>query len=119
MGRKSGRPKLDASERRTAGQLVVRLNERELDVVTRRAAAAGVTPTEWARFAALGTPLRARQIIPELNRAAWLELSKLAAALNGAVWRLKPGGEESLRGRIERVRNDLAEVRNLLIGGGR
>jgi hypothetical protein len=108
---------LDERERRTAGQLVVRLNEREREVVSRKAAKAGVTPTEWARFAALERNPPPRQIIPELNRAAWLELSKLAATLNGAIWRFRPGGAGSLHADVERVRGELAEVRNLLIGG--
>src|SRR5215204_6018569 len=54
---KAGRPKLTETERRTAGQLVVRLNERELETVTRKAEEAGVTPTEWARYAALFEPI--------------------------------------------------------------
>lgn len=104
-------------ERRVAGALLVRLNEREREIVSAKAKDAGVTPTEWARFAALEKAPPPRHVIPELNRAAWLELSKLAATLNGALWRFRPGGEESLMAGIERVRNELAEVRNLLIGG--
>jgi len=114
---KAGRPKLTETERRTAGQLVVRLNQRERETVARKAEAAGVTPTEWARYAALGRTPPPRQVIPELNRKAWLELSKLAATLNGALWRFRPGGEDSLRADVERVRRELAGVRNLLIGG--
>jgi hypothetical protein len=115
---KSGRPKLTDEERRTAGQLVVRLNAAELEIVTRKASQAGITVTEWARFSALGRTPPPRHVIPELNRRAWLELSKLAATLNGALWRFRLGGEDSLRADVERVRGELAEVRNLLIGGG-
>jgi hypothetical protein len=114
---RGGRPKLKDGERRTAGQLVVRLNERERETVTRKAEEAGVTPTEWARYAALGRTPPPRRVIPELNRKAWLELSKLAATLNGAIWRFRPGGEDSLLANVERVRRELAEVRNMLIGG--
>jgi hypothetical protein len=116
MGR-SGRLKLTETERRTAGALLVQLNERELEIITRKAEEAGVTPTEWARYAALGRTPPPRQVIPELNHKAWLELSKLAATLNGAIWRFRPGGEDSLRADVERVRRELAEVRNMLIGG--
>ena len=114
---KAGRLKLPDTERRTAGQLVVRLNARELEAVRRKAEEAGVTPTEWARYAALGRTPPPRQVIPELNRKAWLELSRLAATLNGAIWRFRPGEEDSLRAGVERVRRELAGVRNLLIGG--
>jgi len=104
---KAGRPKLAESERRTAGQLVVRLNDQELATVRRKAAAAGITPTEWARFAALERTPPVRHIIPALNRTAWLELSKLAATLNGLIWRLGPGRENSLKGCVERLRGEL------------
>jgi hypothetical protein len=52
-----------------------------------------------------------------LNREAWLEMARLMATLNGAIWRFQAGGEESLRASVEAVRQELAEVRNLLIGG--
>jgi len=113
---KNGRPKLAESERRTAGQLVVRLNERELEIVTRKAKDAGVTPTEWARFAALHRDPPQLQVVPELNQKAWLELARLAAALGGAIRRFRPGGEAPLGSQVMRVYNELKAVRNLLIG---
>jgi hypothetical protein len=115
MGR-SGRPRLADGERRTAGQLVVRLNERELKVVTRKARVAGVTPTEWARYAALERDPPRVQVVPELNREAWLELARLAGTVGRAVWRFKPGDEASLGTLVRRVDEELKAVRNLLIG---
>lgn len=114
---KYGRPRLPAGERRDAGALHIRLNEEERLIVDEKAAAAGVTPHEWARLAALERDPPERRVIPELNRGAWLEMAKLMATLNGAVWRFQPGREGSLRDAVEGVRQELAEVRNLLIGG--
>lgn len=114
---KYGRPRLPAGERRDAGALHIRLNEEERLIVDKKAAAAGVTPHEWARLAALERDPPERRVIPELNRGAWLEMAKLMATLNGAVWRFQPGREGSLRDAVEGVRQELAEVRNLLIGG--
>ena len=115
MGR-YGRPKLPESERREAGALHIRLNKEERRVVEEKASQAGVTPHEWARLAALERDPPKRQVIPELNREAWLEMARLMATLNSAVWRFQPGQEGALREAVEAVRGELAAVRNLLIG---
>lgn len=114
---KYGRPKLPDNERREAGALHIRLNQEERKIVEEKAEAAGVTPHEWARLAALERDPPPRQFIPELNREAWLEMAKLMATLNGAIWRFREGGEGSLRAAVEGVHGELATVRNLLIGG--
>jgi len=113
---KYGRPRLADDERREALSLNVRFNEREKRIVAAKAQAAGVTPTEWARLATLQREPPERRLIPEVNRAAWLELSKLAATLNGAIWRFRPGDEHELRATIESVKAQLASFRNALIG---
>lgn len=113
---KYGRPKLPEGERRDAGALLVRLNQKERKIVDEKAATAGVTPHEWARLAALERDPPERRLIPELNREAWLEMAKLMATLNGAIWRFQPGREGALRAAVEGVRQELAAVRNLLIG---
>ena len=114
---KYGRPRMPDDERREAGALHIRLNQTERQIVEEKASSAGVTPHEWARSAALERDPPPRKIIPELNRQAWLEMARLMATLNGAIWRFQPGGEESVRDSVEAVRRELAEVRNLLIGG--
>lgn len=113
---KYGRPKLPAGERRNARMLNVRLNEEEEQLVAGKAAAAGVTMTEWMRLAALERQPPERRVIPEINRAAWLELSKLAATLNGAMWRFRPESEAELSTLFEVVRSELGSVRDALIG---
>jgi hypothetical protein len=114
---KYGRPRLPEGQRREAGALHLRLNSEERRIVEEKASNAGVTPHEWARHAALERDPPERRIIPELNREAWLEMSKLMATLNGAIWRFQPGGESSLGDAVEGVRRELATVRRLLVGG--
>jgi hypothetical protein len=113
---KLGRRKLPAEQRRTAGSLNVRFNRQEWATVEHKAAAAGVTPTEWARLAALGRNPPPRRVVPELNQQAWRELGRLAAALNGAMWRFRPGTEGGLREIFEAVRRELYAVRVQLKG---
>lgn len=115
MGR-LGRRKLPDDERRTAGTLNVRFNRGEWAKVESKAAEAGVTPTEWARLAALGRNPPPRREVPELNEQAWRELGRLAAALNGAVWRFRPGMEGGLRELLEIFRAELHRVRMGLKG---
>lgn len=115
MGRQ-GRRKLPDEQRRTAAALNIRFNESEWKAVEEKAHLAGVTPTEWARYAALERHPPPRRIIPELNQSAWLELSRLTATLNGALWRFRPGGEQALSALFEAVRKELAGVRKQLVG---
>lgn len=115
MGR-PGRRKLPEKQRRTAGTLNVRFNAQEWEAVAQKAADAGVSPTEWARLAALGRNPPPRREVPELNEKAWRELGRLAATLNGAVWRFRPGLEDGLREMFEVVRRELHKVRMELKG---
>src|SRR5215210_3257396 len=113
---KYGRPKLSDDERRTALTLNVRLNAGERGIVERKAREAGVTPTEWARLAALEQSPPVRRVIPEINREAWLELACLAATLNTALGRFRAGEGGELASTFEALRGELAHVRNQLIG---
>jgi hypothetical protein len=115
MGR-PGRRRLPERKRHTAGSLNVRFNHEEWATVEEKAAAAGVTPTEWARLASLGRNPPPRRVVPELNEVAWRELARLAAALNGAVWRFRPGADGGLRELFEIVRRELHGVRMALKG---
>ena len=114
---KFGRPKLPSSKRREAGALHIRLNQEELSIVEEKAREAGVTPHEWARLAALERDPPPRQIVPELNKAAWRETAKTLAILKSALWRLQPGTEDSLRAMLEGVKDELVSVRKQLAGG--
>jgi hypothetical protein len=111
-----GRRRLPEKQRRTAGTLNVRFNQQEWKVVEEKAAAAGVTPTEWARSATLGRNPPPRREVPELNEKAWRDLGRLAASLNGAAWRFRPGLENGLRELFDVVRGELHKVRMELKG---
>ena len=113
---KYGRPKLSDEERRDSLSLNVRLNAQEREIVERKAREAGVTPTEWARLAALERSPPARRVIPEINRDAWLVLARLAAILNNAAGQFQPGDGRELSVTLESLRHELAGVRNHLIG---
>lgn len=115
MGR-LGRHKLPDEQRRTAGALNVRFNRREWETVESKATTAGVTPTEWARLAALGRNPPPRRDVPEFNEQAWRELGRLTATLNGALWRFRPGAESGLRELLEVVKGELYKVRMGLKG---
>lgn len=115
MGR-YGRPKLPDHVRRTAGTISIRLNHEERQIVEEKASQAGVTPHEWARLAALQRDPPFRQLIPEINCEASLEMARLMATLNGAVWRFQPGAEGAIREAIERLMNELAGLKKMLIG---
>ena len=103
-------------ERRTALTLSVRLNAGEREIVERKAQKAGVTPTEWARLAALEKSPPARRVIPGINREAWLKLAPLAATLNTTLRRFQSEGESELASTLDALRGELAGVRNQLIG---
>src|SRR2546421_12304977 len=111
-----GRRPLPDNQRRTAASLNVRFNRQEWKAIEEKAAAAGVTPTEWARLASLERDPPPRRVVPELNQSAWRELGRLAAALNGAKRRFRPGAEGGLRELFQAVRGELHVVRMQLKG---
>lgn len=69
------KPVPDEDKRKHA--VTCRLTDAELVHVDRLRG--NMTTGEWIRTAALGRPPR---IVPELNRSAWLELSRAASNLN-------------------------------------
>lgn len=87
-----------------------RLTDEEAERVDRIRGA--ITRGEWLRRAALSKPPRT---IPELNRQAWLELSRLAGNLNQLARAVNEGRGrdlpqvdfEGLRGLIQRLRLEL------------
>ena len=69
--------------------LGVRVNPTERAQVERKAAAAGMTPAQFIRAAALGCEIA--PAAPKVNRSAWLELIRLAENLNDVVDMIKNG----------------------------
>ncbi len=113
-----GRPRKPDAERRTAANVNIGFNEQEWRTVSGKAAEAGVTPTEWARLAALGRNPPPRRVVPALNETAWRELSRLATAQTRVTWHFRPGGEDGLRELLLSLRGELHTVRMQLKGEG-
>lgn len=93
----------------------LRLTPAEAATVRERAAARGLTVGAYLRLAALD---RVPPAVPEINRAAWAELARAAAALNQLARRLNvvaaPAAAE-----VAEARRLLAELRAALIGARR
>lgn len=106
--RRRGPAPLAQNERR--GHTVsVRLNAEELAQVDERRAKINMQRGEYLRTAALYV---LPPFIPELNKTAWVELSRIGGNLNQISHRLNAG--DALP--IEEIRAVLGELRRALIG---
>lgn len=104
----------DASDRRWHS-VSCRLTDDELALVDARRGK--VRRGEWLRLAALSKPPR---IVPELNRAAWVDLSRTASNLNQITHAINSGSIASsgdLSSVIADLRHDLDALRLAMIGG--
>lgn len=107
------RPQLPDHERRTVN-LTVRLTQAEAADLATRAAELGLAPGPFLREAALSRRLPSPPV-PELNRAAWADLGKLAGNLNqlthlahlGQLGAVDPSILEELASRVQALRRDL------------
>lgn len=112
-----GRPPKPAAERR--GQTIgVRLSPADRAAILARAARAQLTPAEYVRRQALGAPLPV--VVPEVNRAAWVELGKLAGNLNQLLRRLHLGQVATVQpadvAMVARVETQVQVLRRALLG---
>lgn len=105
--RRRGRPTLPEDQQRLHA-VTCRLTTAERDHVD--AARGGTTRGEFIRLAALARPPR---VVPELNRVAWGELSRLAGNLNQLARR---ANSEADFDDMSAVANQVAELRRALIG---
>lgn len=73
---------------------------------------------EMLRAMALGRKARLPRAVPEINREAWAELSRVASNLNQLAHHANATGEieSALDDAIHRTRRELADVRGLLMG---
>lgn len=107
------RPPLPDHERRTVN-LTVRLTKGEAADLAARAAELGLAAGPFLREAALSRRLPLPPV-PELNRAAWADLGKLAGNLNqlthlahlGQLGAVDPSILEELASRVQALRCDL------------
>lgn len=112
-GWRGGRPPLDANERRTH-TVSTRFNKNELHELDLLSTSVGLRRGEYLRLACF------RELpptIPELNKTAWLELSKAAANLNQIAYQLNKKGDDSGVD-IEEISNMLSYFRQILIEVG-
>lgn len=112
-GWKGGAPALPDEQRRVH-TVSTRFNKAELHELDRLSTSVGLRRGEYLRLAAFQS---LPPTIPELNKAAWLELSKAASNLNQIAYQLNKKGVE-VDVDIEEVGNMLAYFRQILIEVG-
>ena len=113
--RRGGRPPGDPAARRgiTVG---VRVSARELDAITSRAVAAGVTPCQWLREAALSRRLPSPPV-PEVNRQEYSALARLGSNLNQLARAVNEGRPVTVPSALlQRLTGEVARLRLALIG---
>jgi len=89
----------------------VRLNPAELALLDDRRAGVRMQRGEYLRSAALHA---LPPTVPEVNRAAWVELARTAANLNQIAHRMNAGHEvafDEVRATVQALRDDLIGVR--------
>jgi hypothetical protein len=104
-----------SAEERRWHSVSCRLTDDELALVDARRGK--VRRGEWLRLAALSKPPR---IVPEVNRAAWVDLARSASNLNQLTHAINSGSISSsgeLSSVIDDLRHDLDALRLLMIGG--
>lgn len=114
---KGGRPKM-APENIRHKSLSIRLNATELGEVLRKADSSGLPPTVWLRRAALSRMVP-RPPVPELNRAAYAELARLAGNLNQLTRAAHEGRIAIAPEFINKIREAVQELRLGLLGAER
>ena len=108
-------PAPKSAEERRWHSVSCRLTDDELALVDARRGK--VRRGEWLRLAALSKPPR---IVPEVNRAAWVDLARSASNLNQITHAINSGSISSagdLASVLDDLRHDLDALRLLLIGG--
>lgn len=113
---RSCRPKLPAESLRTK-TIGVRVNAAELAAIQAKAAQVGLPPAQWLRTAALSQAVL-RPLVPEINRQAYAELTRLAANLNQMARAAHAGQIVSASGLLEILQRQVRLLRKELLGIG-
>lgn len=112
--RRYGPTPKSASDRRWHS-VSCRLTDEELAILDARRGK--VRRGEWLRLSALSKPPR---VVPELNRAAWVDLARSASNLNQITHAMNSGSLPSsgdLASVLADLRHDLDALRLAMIGG--
>ncbi|MCP9495191.1 MAG: hypothetical protein MSG64_12155 [Pyrinomonadaceae bacterium MAG19_C2-C3] len=111
-----GRPKVEPEAKRSLSLPPIKVNEVERIRIEARAQAASVPVSTWVRYAAQEIDPPKRNVIPPLNREAWLQLGDELNALRRLKWTLETEGERAVVTALSRVEEELKILRNGLIG---
>lgn len=113
-GKRSGRPPVDPELRREQ-RFGFRCSEKEAERIRTKAEAAGLTPGEFARQAALSQKVKSG--VPEINREAYQQLTRIGANLNQLTKAVNSGEAnldaevlEDLRESLRRLQAQIAGV---------
>ena len=112
--RPGGRPKGDPSavRRITIG---VRVNAAELETLQRKASYMGMSPAQWLRTAALSRQLPPSPV-PEANREAYGELTRLAVNINQIARAANEGRAVVSSTILLGVRKEIIRLQRALLG---
>lgn len=111
-----GRPKVDPEARRSLSLPPIAVNEVERIRIEAQAHAAGVSVSEWMRYAAQRIDPPRRRVIPQINQEAWLGLGEDLKTLRQLKWVLESEGERTVILALRRVEDELKKLRHQLIG---
>ena len=111
MGKRGPTPKPESQHRNT--RVSVYFSDDELAALDRRRG--GRSRGQWLREAGLG---ELPALVPELNRQAWAELSRVSGLLKGYVIAIEVGNAHGmppeivsdLRDQVQHLRNDLLGI---------
>ena len=113
--RTGGRPKGDPSSvRRTT--IGVRVNAAELELLRIKASHMGMSPAQWLRTASLQRQLPPPPV-PEANRAAYAELTRLAVNLNQIARAANEGRAAVSSHILMALRKEVNRLQGALLGG--
>lgn len=114
---RGGRPPGDPDAVRVH-RVNARLSPSELAALTFKAAAAGMTPAQWLREAALSRRLPSPPV-PAINREHYAELARLAANLNQLAKAANSGQAVTVNdGLLQRLSAEAGKLRLALLGAG-
>jgi len=106
--------KIEPSQKRTR-MISSRLSDEEFEIFNQLCKETGLEGGVYIRYVVLGNEYKLPARVPEINREAWLKLSKLSANLNqyqkainkGTATSYPPGKLEEVREAVEQLRAEL------------
>jgi hypothetical protein len=94
--------------------IMVRINTTELERLDALRGLFNMSKSEYIRSRILSDVITQRPVVPELNRQAWVELSRAASNLNQIAHHLNISGVETLE--VDEITKALVNFRKALVG---